>query len=92
MVKGVFIVCEWIVWPFLQATADCQSTYELIQEHLRSGLLDGELSGADDEDESIESKIAETRPSTPDSELFVYKDVSVPPVSPVSTEKSITAL
>ncbi|VDN25244.1 unnamed protein product [Gongylonema pulchrum] len=63
--------------PCYLATADTQSTYELIQERLRTLAIDSEQSSADDEDNlarSSKTAVATQTTSEPDSELLEKAD------------------
>ncbi|VDO52288.1 unnamed protein product [Onchocerca flexuosa] len=77
--------------PCYLATPNCESTYELIQERLRSRIQQIDLSDLDDEDKAVKNGATDGCSSTPDSEFFQCKDISSIP-SPFSVKKSITAL
>ncbi|EJD74287.1 PAP2 superfamily protein [Loa loa] len=77
--------------PCYLATADCESTYELLQERLRSRIQEYELLGLDDEEKVVKNSTVDAWPSTTDLEFFQCGDISCTP-SPPPVQKSITAL
>uniref|UniRef100_A0A915PP44 Sin1 middle CRIM domain-containing protein n=1 Tax=Setaria digitata TaxID=48799 RepID=A0A915PP44_9BILA len=77
--------------PCYLATGNWESTYELIQERLRSKIQEDGLTGSDDEDKTVEKNATDASSSIPDLEFFQFKNISCTP-SPVPMEKSATAL
>ncbi|VBB26501.1 unnamed protein product [Acanthocheilonema viteae] len=77
--------------PCYLATANCESTYELIQEELRSKIQKNDLLDLDDEDKAVESKAMDARPSTSNLEFFRCTDISSIPL-PFPMKKSVTEL
>uniref|UniRef100_A0A8R1XK56 Target of rapamycin complex 2 subunit MAPKAP1 n=2 Tax=Onchocerca TaxID=6281 RepID=A0A8R1XK56_ONCVO len=77
--------------PCYLATPNCESTYELIQERLRSRIHEIDLSDPDDEDKAVKNNTTDACSGTPDSEFFQCKDISCTP-SPLLVKKSATTL
>ncbi|CAG9536287.1 unnamed protein product [Cercopithifilaria johnstoni] len=77
--------------PCYLASANCESTYELIEERLRSRIQKNDLLGLDDEDEAVKNNPVDAQPSTSNLEFFQCSDVSRIPLS-FPVKKSVTAL
>uniref|UniRef100_A0AAF5PYM6 Target of rapamycin complex 2 subunit MAPKAP1 n=1 Tax=Wuchereria bancrofti TaxID=6293 RepID=A0AAF5PYM6_WUCBA len=77
--------------PCYLATPDCQSTYELLQERLRSRIQENDLSVQNDENKEMKNDAVNTQLSTSDLEFFQCDDISCSS-SPLPAKKSIIGL
>ncbi|KAK6104860.1 PAP2 family protein [Brugia pahangi] len=77
--------------PCYLATPDYQSTYELLQERLRSRIQENDLSVQSDENKEIKNDAVKTQLSTSDLEFFQCDDRSCSS-SPLPAKKSIIGL